>query len=87
MKSESNIFLYMRGLETEVIYFDAVRSLRGDIGINPLIELIPLIRSFSEDGWSNPKKILDRVIENLRESSPSSSWKQYGKSEGICLYL
>ena len=64
MKSESNIFLYMRGSETEVIYFDAVRSLRGDIGINPLIELIPLIRSFSEDGWSNPKKILDRVIEN-----------------------
>lgn len=55
-------FLIYEGSETEVIYFDAVRSLRGDIGINPLI------RSFSEDGWSNPKKILDRVIENLRES-------------------
>lgn len=22
-----------------------------------------------------------------KECSPSSSWKQYGKSEGICLYL
>lgn len=30
--------------------------------------LVQLIRSFSEEGWSNPKKILDRVIENLRES-------------------
>ena len=38
-------FLIYEGSETEVIYFDAVRSLRGDIGINPLIELIPLIRS------------------------------------------
>ena len=42
--------------------------MRESIGINPLIELIPIIRSFSEEGWSNPKKILDRVIENLRES-------------------
>ena len=55
-------------MDTEVIYFDAVRTMRESIGINPLIELIPIIRSFSEEGWSNPKKILDRVIENLRES-------------------
>ena len=61
-------FLVYEGSDTEVIYFDAIRSLREDIEINPLIELIPLIRSFSEEGWSNPKKILDRVIENLRES-------------------
>ena len=61
-------FLVYEGSDTEVIYFDAIRSLREDIGINPLIELIPIIRSFSEEGWSNPKKILDRVIENLRES-------------------
>ena len=37
------------------------------MGIDPLIELIPVMRSYSEDGWSNPKKILDRVIENLEE--------------------
>lgn len=35
--------------------------------INPLIELVPIIRSYSEDGWSNPKKILDRIISNLKE--------------------
>lgn len=61
-------FLVYEGSDTEIIYFDAVKALREDIGINPLIELIPVIRSFSEEGWSNPKKILDRVIENLRES-------------------
>ena len=63
-----NNFLVFEGSDTEVIYFDAIRSLSEEIGINPLIELIPIIRSFSEEGWSNPKKILDRVIENLRES-------------------
>ena len=71
LKSDEAIkkyFLIYEGSDTEVIYFNAVCSLREDIGINPLIELIPIIRSFSEEGWSNPKKILDRVIENLRES-------------------
>jgi len=65
-------FFVYEGSDTEVIYFDAIRSLREDIGINPLIELIPIIRSFSEEGWSNPKKILDRVIENLQESKKQS---------------
>lgn len=32
-----------------------------------MIELVPIIRSYSEDGWSNPKKILDRIISNLEE--------------------
>lgn len=61
-------FLIYEGSDTEVKYFDALCSLRKDVGINPLIELIPIIRSFSEEGWSNPKKILDRVIQNLQES-------------------
>ena len=42
---------------------------------NPLIELVPLIRSYSEDGWSNPKKILDRVIANLEEEK--TGWITY----------
>lgn len=61
-------FLVYEGSDTELIYFDAVNSMRENIGINPLIELIPIIRSYSEEGWSNPKKILDRIIENLEES-------------------
>lgn len=61
-------FLVYEGSDTEVLYFDAVNSMREDIGINPLIELVPIIRSYSEEGWSNPKKILNRIIENLEES-------------------
>jgi hypothetical protein len=61
-------FLVYEGSDTEVLYFNAVDSMREDIGINPLIELVPIIRSYSEEGWSNPKKILDRIIENVEES-------------------
>lgn len=67
-KTLRKYFLIYEGSETEAIYFEAVGSMRDNIGISPLIKLIPIIRSYSEDGWSNPKKILDRVIENLEES-------------------
>lgn len=65
-------FLVYEGSDTEVLYFDAVHNMRTEIGINPLIELVPLIRSYSEEGWSNPKKILDRIIENLEEGRTKS---------------
>ena len=51
-------FLVYEGSDTEALYFDAVVNMRNEIGINPLIELVPVIRSYSEEGWSNPKKIL-----------------------------
>ena len=35
--------------------------------IDPLIEFVPIIRSYSEGGWSNSKKILDWIIANLKE--------------------
>lgn len=68
--SETNkkYFLVYEGAETELIYFDVVNNLKNEIGINPLIELIPLVRSYSEVGWSNPKKLLDRVMENIEEN-------------------
>lgn len=61
-------FLVFEGSKTEEIYFDAVNAMREELGISSLIEIIPIVRSYSEDGWSNPKKILDRLIENLQES-------------------
>lgn len=60
-------FLVYEGEETEQIYFDAVNEQKDSLGINPLIELVPVMRSYSEVGWSNPKKILDRVLLNLEE--------------------
>lgn len=60
-------FLVFEGSDTEVIYFDMVNSMKAEIGLNSLIELVPIIRSFSEEGWSNPKKILDRIIKDLED--------------------
>ena len=59
--------MVFEGSDTEVIYFDMVNSMKAEIGLNSLIELVPIIRSFSEEGWSNPKKILDRIIKDLEE--------------------
>lgn len=61
-------FLVFEGSQTEEIYFNAIDSNKCTLGINPIIELVPLIRDYGETGWSNPKKMVDRVIENVSES-------------------
>ncbi len=66
-EAKKRYFLVFEGASTEKIYFEALENVRIDVGINPLIELVPIIRSYSEDGWSNPKKILDRILANLEE--------------------
>lgn len=63
-ETKRRFFLVYEGASTEVIYFNKLKEI---IGTHSLVELVPLIRSYSEDGWSNPKKILDRVIANLEE--------------------
>lgn len=45
-----------------------VMEYRNRIGINPLIELVPVVRGYSEKGWSNPKKTVDRILRDLEES-------------------
>lgn len=60
-------FLVYEGKNTELIYFDAVTEMREDLKLNPLIELVPIVRSYNEEGWSNPKKMVDRIIQNLEE--------------------
>ncbi len=60
-------FLVYEGKNTERLYFAAVAELRKELKLNPLIELVPVIRSYNEEGWSNPKKMIDRIIQNLEE--------------------
>ena len=62
-------FLVYEGKTTEDIYFEAVNAAKEKLKIDPLIELVPIIRSYSEQNWSNPKKIINRIIKNLQESS------------------
>lgn len=63
--------LVYEGKDTERIYFEGVNENRDRIGIDPLIELVPIARSYSEEGWSNPRAILDRVVQNLDETKTS----------------
>lgn len=62
-------FLVFEGKKTEEIYFSKLNKNRNKLKINPLIELIPIIRCFDEDGWSNPQKIVDLLSKNLEEKS------------------
>lgn len=61
-------FLIFEGEETEKLYFEGIEENRLNLGINPLIEIKEIKRSFNEKGWSNPKKILDRLLEFIVES-------------------
>ena len=65
MKQRENISWYMKGRKRKKFI---VSQNRSKIGIDPLIELVPIVRSYSEEGWSNPKKIVDRMLLNLEES-------------------
>lgn len=67
-ETKRKYFLVYEGSDTEDIYFEGIINNKVDIGIDPLIELIPLVRSYSEEGWSNPKKIVDRVIDDLEQA-------------------
>lgn len=71
-EAKKKYFLVYEGECSEDCYFKAVESLRKEIGINPLIELVPIIRSYSETGWSNPIKIVERICKNIDESKSGS---------------
>lgn len=66
-EARKKFFLVYEGEKTELLYFEAVNELREELKINPLIKLVPIVRSYSEAGWSNPKKIVERVIKNIEE--------------------
>lgn len=68
---EANIkyILLTEGTETEPRYFNAIEENKGLLGIPPIIKILPLTRSYGEDCWSNPKKILDRLLLNIEEST------------------
>lgn len=68
-EAKRKFFIVCEGEKTEPIYFKAVNELKQDIGIDYLIDIILINRSLTENGWSNPKKILDTIEKNIREST------------------
>ena len=67
-KPKRKYFLVFEGDKTEPIYFNALINNRTQIGINPIIELIPLERCFAERGWSNPAQLTKRIEKEVEES-------------------
>jgi hypothetical protein len=59
--------LVFEGEKTEVQYFNGIIDNRKEIGINSSIKIKHLLRSYNEKGWSNPKKILNRLIQYFEE--------------------
>lgn len=57
------IFMIFEGEETEYQYFKGIEENREQLKIRKLIQIEPIYRGFREKGWSNPKKILDRLLE------------------------
>lgn len=66
-RTRKKYFLVFEGNRTEGIYFNAINELKDKIGINPLIEIISIERTYTEKGWSHPKKILEQLLKDLKE--------------------
>ena len=58
-------YLVYEGTQTEVQYFNGIIDNKERLKINLLLEIIPILRSYNEEQWSNPKKILDCLIDYL----------------------
>lgn len=64
-EAKRKYFLVCEGTETEPIYFEGIMRYQNFSQISPLIEMVPIIRGQSEIGWSNPKKLLDCVMDDI----------------------
>ncbi|MCY6371227.1 RloB family protein [Clostridium ganghwense] len=58
------IFVY-EGQETEVQYFQGVIDRREDLNINPLIDLLPILRGTLQLSHSHPLQILKYIDEHI----------------------
>lgn len=54
-ETKTRYFLVSEGTVTEPLYFEALIAHQTALGISPTIELIPLLRSYSEAGFTRPK--------------------------------
>lgn len=60
-------FFAYEGSETERLYFEGIQSIQNKLGIHALLEIKPLVRSYNENGWSHPQKLLTCLIDYLKQ--------------------
>lgn len=73
----SKYILIMEGEKTEPLYFDAVNNNKEKIGISSLIQLVPMVRTISEEHWSNPLKLLEEFLRKKTESANHITYKTF----------
>ena len=67
LQPKTRYFLTFEGEKTEYQYFQGVIDHQHELGINELIDIIPLSRHHIEKSWSNPEKACHLFIKDLRE--------------------
>lgn len=67
LQPKTRYFLTFEGEKTEFQYFQGVIDHQNELGINELIEIIPLSRHHIEKSWSNPEKACQLFVKDLHE--------------------
>ena len=62
LETRKKVFFVFEGDKTEYQYFTGVINYRNQFNINSSYDFKSIVRSFDEQGWSNPKKILERFL-------------------------
>lgn len=73
----SKYILIMEGEKTEPIYFEAINNNKAKIGISSLIQLVPMVRTISEEHWSNPLKLLEEFLRKKSETTKHITYKTF----------
>lgn len=73
----SKYILIMEGEKTEPIYFEAINNNKEKIGISSLIQLVPMVRTISEEHWSNPLKLLEEFLRKKTETTKHITYKTF----------
>ncbi|WP_296090991.1 RloB family protein [uncultured Treponema sp.] len=73
----SKYILIMEGEKTEPLYFEAINNNKEKIGISSLIQLVPMVRTISEEHWSNPLKLLEEFLRKKSESTKHITYKTF----------
>lgn len=78
-------FILSEGTKTEPRYFNALQQNLSLLHISALVQIIPLERTFGEDDWSNPKKLLERLLLKLGETEENIAVVTFADTIMECL--
>jgi len=85
-ETKRKYILRFEGTETEPRYFDELNGNKTAAGISPLIQLVKIERDSDEKTWSNPQKLLDRILQLLNEPVSGITYGTLINAMIDCLY-